>query len=241
MATICREPTNLAAMRSIPTDTPAGKRIMDVIRKSGLKESPFARYIGISPSTIYQIKTGRQGITLRIAELINEKYPEYTIEWLMSGHKTPFKGMLYASDTVVIPMYNCLYQSDFSKLPSFIQPNYLTISSTLAGCASCGVFADCSQPGFEKRIYLLRKKRADEPLLAGRMYLFQRAGKRFLGILRDNTDAEYICIDQSSFGGSAYMRIPAERIKCLYIIYSIIDYTPSEHEPLALINESSNP
>lgn len=73
------------------TLTTPWQRIFKVLEYSGCKSvSEFARAIGLNRAeNLYQIKRGNNGISLRLAEIINVKYPSFSIGWLMIGEGSP--------------------------------------------------------------------------------------------------------------------------------------------------------
>lgn len=68
-------------------ETPAWKRLKYVITNSNEKSiNEFARKIGLKRAeNLYQIKRGYNQISRKLATMINEIYPQYSISWLLAG------------------------------------------------------------------------------------------------------------------------------------------------------------
>ncbi len=62
------------------------ERIERVVCWAGLSTNAFAAQIGLSsPQSLYQIKSGKHGISRAVAECIYNRYPEVDLGWLMTG------------------------------------------------------------------------------------------------------------------------------------------------------------
>lgn len=70
-------------------------RIEMVIRWSGLSINAFARHIGLRRGeNLYQIKRGNNGLSIKVANMMCEKFPEVDELWLLTGKKE----MLHTAD-----------------------------------------------------------------------------------------------------------------------------------------------
>lgn len=83
------------------------ERIWQVIEISGMTVNAFAHHIGLVRSeTLYQIKSGKNGISRNVADCIVDKFPQISKPWLLTGY-----GSMYARDddncAMQIPFYNC--------------------------------------------------------------------------------------------------------------------------------------
>lgn len=77
-------------------DSDVWPRIEMVIRWSGMSTNAFARHIGLPRGeNLYQIKKGNNGLSMNVANLICEKFPEIDELWLLTGKR----DMLSLEDT----------------------------------------------------------------------------------------------------------------------------------------------
>ena len=69
-------------------------RLEMVIRWSGMSTNAFARHIGLPRGeNLYQIKRGNNGLSLHLADMICEKFPEIDELWLLTGKNNMFLSM----------------------------------------------------------------------------------------------------------------------------------------------------
>lgn len=62
------------------------ERIEKVLKHAEMSTNYFAKYIGLTRGeNLYQIKRGNNRISLDVAQKINEKFPKFSIPWLMFG------------------------------------------------------------------------------------------------------------------------------------------------------------
>ncbi len=70
-------------------------RLESVIRWSNMSINHFARHIGLSRGeNLYQIKRGNNGISRKLAEMVESTFPEVNALWLMTG-----KGEMLKEET----------------------------------------------------------------------------------------------------------------------------------------------
>ena len=76
-------------------DSDVWRRIEMVIRWSGMSTNAFARHIELPRGeNLYQIKKGNNGLSMNVANLICEKFPEIDELWLLRGKR----DMLHMAD-----------------------------------------------------------------------------------------------------------------------------------------------
>ena len=66
-------------------------RIRKIMESRGMTQQEFAMFLGLSPATLSSIYNGRTRPTLAIVEMIKEKIPEISTDWLLFG-KGEMKG-----------------------------------------------------------------------------------------------------------------------------------------------------
>ena len=60
-------------------------RIAHIMRAKNLKASDFAELLGIQPSGISHILSGRNQPSLDFVKKIKENFPEYNLDWIIFG------------------------------------------------------------------------------------------------------------------------------------------------------------
>ena len=60
-------------------------RIAHIMRAKNLKASDFAALLGIQPSAISHILSGRNQPSLDLVKKIKENFPEYNLDWILFG------------------------------------------------------------------------------------------------------------------------------------------------------------
>lgn len=60
-------------------------RIAHIMRAKNLKASDFAASLGIQPSAVSHILTGRNKPSLEFVKKIKETFPEYNLDWIVFG------------------------------------------------------------------------------------------------------------------------------------------------------------
>lgn len=91
---------------------------------SGLTTNAFAQHIGMTRSEgLYQIKSGRCGITRNIANLIVDRYPQINAAWLLTGF-----GSMYADGTTTeqVPFYDCEL-ADIANVGALVPTSYMYV------------------------------------------------------------------------------------------------------------------
>ena len=152
--------------------TKSWERLQTVIESSGLSVNGFAHQIGLSRGeNLYQIKKGNNDISKDLAQRINDRYPQYSVGWLITGIPEMPQSIVGQSQTVRIPLYYNYTTVDF---PLEDQPDdYLILSTSAANGAEVAVAYsdDILNPYLRGAFLLLRKHQDVEPILFGNIYL----------------------------------------------------------------------
>ena len=148
--------------------TPA-ERLKIVIENAGMSTYALSRHIGFQrPENLYQILRGKCGISKNMANIIHQKFPRYSIDWLIYGDNDSQETL---HDNIVrIPLYNNYETMLFP--PVLPADEILIFSSTLAANAQIAItYADERfNPDSRKSVLLLRKKAVAEEICYGNMY-----------------------------------------------------------------------
>ncbi len=154
----------------VKSNTTAAERLKIVIENAGLSTYALSRHIGLlRPENLYQILRGKCGISKNMANIIHQKFPQYSIDWLIYGDNNSQEP--HHDNIVRIPLYNNFDTQQFP--PLFPADEILTFSSTLAANAQIAIAYsdDYLYPNSQKSILLLRKKTIAEEICYGNMYL----------------------------------------------------------------------
>lgn len=81
------------------------ERLERVIEWARMNTNQFARHIGLARAeSLYQIKFGKNQISLRLAQRINEQFPQVRVDWLLTG-----RGCMLAEEVgESIPLYSAI-------------------------------------------------------------------------------------------------------------------------------------
>lgn len=65
----------------------SGSRVINtILEREGLKPATFAKRIGITPTQVYDLQSGKtKKVSAKVAERILAEYPNYSYSWLVSG------------------------------------------------------------------------------------------------------------------------------------------------------------
>lgn len=163
------------------------ERLCKVIEHSGLSVNAFARAIGLScGETLYQIRRGNNGISPNVAKRIHQKYPAFSLAWLMFGCGEPVSEISGSgSGSVVrIPVYRTLPERLFRGEPD----DCLILSAAASHGAECAVaYADdLLNPFLRSSLLLLRQQKG--AILYGNIYLVETEHFRLFRILQPAPD-----------------------------------------------------
>lgn len=68
-----------------------GQVVAAMLDETGYCTAEFLREVGVSPTAFADIFSGKikKGISRRLAKKINARFPEFPIEWIMTGENKP--------------------------------------------------------------------------------------------------------------------------------------------------------
>lgn len=180
--------SNPVKYRTVPKTTNANwERLCKVIEHSGLSVNAFARAIGLScGETLYQIRRGNNGISPSVAKRIHEKYPDFSLAWLMFGCGESLSEVSGSGpDSVArIPVYRTLPERLFRGEPD----DFLILSAASAAGAEFAVpYADdLLNPFLRNSLLLLRQQKG--AILYGNIHLVETGHFRLFRILQPAPD-----------------------------------------------------
>lgn len=161
------------------------KRLEEVIVATGHNVNSFAKHIGLPRGeNLYQIRRGNNRISHDVARRINEKYPQYSLTWLMFGVEEPPRNTIDEKQIVRIPLY---YRCNTVDFPLNDKPDdYLVLSTSVVKGAEIAVSYsdDILNPYLRGAFLLLKKQQSDEPILFGNIYFVQLRGIQLFRIVK---------------------------------------------------------
>lgn len=154
------------------------ERLRFVIEQTGHNVNSFAQAVGLPRSeNLYQIKKGNNGISLKLATLIHERFPAYSLAWLMCGDN-PEGG------AARIPVYKDPYHPLFEGEPG----EYLGLTASAANGAAFAVSFPVDLPNLCLMNALVLFRKSCEQILYGNFYLIVTPDVRLLGTMRYEPD-----------------------------------------------------
>ena len=159
------------------------ERLCKVIEHSGLSVNAFARAIGLScGETLYQIRRGNNGISPNVAKRIHQKYPAFSLAWLMFGCGESLSEI--SGSVARIPVYRTLPERLFRGEPD----DCLILSAASSHGAEFAVpYADdLLNPFLRNSLLLLREQKGS--ILYGNIHLVETEHFRLFRILQPAPD-----------------------------------------------------
>lgn len=161
------------------------ERIEKVLKHAAMSTNYFAKYIGLARGeNLYQIKRGKNRISLDVAQKIHEKFPKFSIPWLMFGDL----GIVDIGDVEVariLPLHRDMWNMPLP--PEKSSAEQFIISTAAANGAEFAVQlnGDPMTTPFYLRgaILLFRQKKLDEVATGSGLYLIEQEEKRLFKFL----------------------------------------------------------
>lgn len=137
-------------------------RLDKVIQSSGYSINAFAHHIGMHRAEIlYQIRNGKSGLSENIARKICDKYPAYSLSWLLFGIEANPAFSPNEPKGRIIPYYrHGLNRHSVLGLPT----NYLYLTDEVCGEAEFAAQAGNTQLPSVPQGSILLMRTAESPL-----------------------------------------------------------------------------
>lgn len=161
------------------------ERIEKVLKHAAMSTNYFAKYIGLARGeNLYQIKRGKNRISLDVAQKIHEKFPKFSIPWLMFGDL----GIVDIGDVEVariLPLHRDMWNMPLP--PKKCSAEQFIISAAAANGAEFAVQLNGDQMAtpfyLRDAILLFRQKKLDEVATGSGLYLIEQEEKRLFKFL----------------------------------------------------------
>lgn len=159
------------------------QRIEKVLEYADMSTNYFAKYIGLMRGeNLYQIKRGNNKISLDVARKIHEKFPRFSVSWLMCGESELMDENRDALK--ILPLYHDMWTMRF---PDDSADEQFVISSAAANGAQFAASYNGSSlevPFFIRDTILLFRRQPLENVGTGSsLYLIDYKGERLLRFL----------------------------------------------------------
>lgn len=160
------------------------ERIEKVLKHAEMSTNYFAKYIGLPRGeNLYQIKRGNNRVSLDVAQKIHEKFPKFSISWLMCGD-TGFADIGDNENVRVLPLYRDMWKM---RLPPVKSHEQFIISAAAANGAEFAVQLNgepMTTPFYLRdAILLFRQKKLEEVATGSGLYLIEQEEKRLFKFL----------------------------------------------------------
>lgn len=140
-----------------------------VIELSGMTINAFARHIGLTRSeTLYQIKSGKNGISRNVAECVVARFPQISKPWLLTGY-----GAMYTDDgnnAMQIPFYRCDVR-ELRDIHSLKPESYMFLPQIKAADFALCYAGDDMEPSVTNGAVLILKEIDTESMILGEEYV----------------------------------------------------------------------
>ena len=118
-------------------DSDLWPRIEMVVRWSCMSVNAFARHIGLPRGeNLYQIKRGNNGLSIHVADMICEKFPEIDELWLLTGKNNMFLSMDKCRCREAAPDPCILRRQDRLILADYVSPGEFCPCCSRRECAT---------------------------------------------------------------------------------------------------------
>lgn len=144
------------------------ERLESVIRWANMTTNYFGRYIGLNRSeSLYQIKSGKNGISHSLARRIVDHFPELSLGWLLTGEGDMF-GRERTGHTIP------LYEMESLRVPNWEQ-NEPECHLMMPPVEPCDVAVRSSGEGMSGEVMvgsiLFLKKIGVDAIISGGLYV----------------------------------------------------------------------
>ena len=198
------------------------ERLQRVIANSGLSVNGFASHIGLSRGeNLYQIKRGNNAISKDVARRINEKFPQYSITWLMTGIPEAPQFIVDENKVVRLPLYYNYTAENFSQQDE--PDDHLILSASVANGAEMAVaYSDTIlNPYLQNSLLLI--KRHDGQILYGNIYLVEtRHFRLFRIVTKDEKHPDSVCLTTLQPSVFIPIIIPQKDITALWLVVGAV-------------------
>lgn len=169
------------------------QRIEKVLKHADMSANYFAKYIGLARGeNLYQIKRGRNRISLDVAQKIHRKFPRFSISWLMCGEPE----LIDNGDTIeILPLYYDMWTIRF--LEDAAEEQFIISSAAANGAKFAASYTGNTMetPFYLRDTILLFRKQSIETIPTGSgLYLIDYKGERLLRFLDRNAYTDSILI-----------------------------------------------
>lgn len=110
-----------------------GERLNTILEEQNITQVELAKRVLRTQQTISQIKTGKAPMTAETATLISEKFPEYSVAWIMGDQK--YKSVDSEGKKITVSFLTEM-RNDFLTTLKYLS----SIGMAISPCDDCGFF-----------------------------------------------------------------------------------------------------
>lgn len=178
----------------------AAERISKIIDKEGESPASFAVKIGVTPTQIYDIQSGKtKSITAKIAAKIKATYSNYSIEWLTTGKGTPEQNPTGTNIRYWIDVDATA--GGVQQFDDMVTDKYISLSiPEFRDCTDAvNLYGDSMVPLYKSGQIIILKEWRESFIDFGNVYLVvTKSGNRMVKYLRKGSDpAHILCVSEN--------------------------------------------
>ena len=116
------------ARNAVPINPIQGERVKRIIRELDINQAKFASKVGTWPDVISRVCTGKQHLSHSLAERIHDKFPQYSMPWLLGyvddcggideaeiARRTRFEDKYLCSVYAIVLLYEYFHNDELRK------------------------------------------------------------------------------------------------------------------------------
>lgn len=182
----------------------ASALINKILETEGIKAATFARNIGVHPTQIYDLQSGKtKNVSTEMADKIVAYYPKYNKYWLLTG-----EGEMANDKSATRTSHSIRYWVDVDAtaggvtvFDDMITKSYIDLSiPEFRDCTDAvNLYGDSMAPLYKSGQIIILKEWTESFIDFGNVYLIvTKSGNRMVKYLRKGTDRQHVlCVSEN--------------------------------------------
>ena len=182
----------------------ASALINKILETEGIKAAAFARNIGVHPTQIYDLQSGKtKSVSAEMANKIVAYYPKYNKYWLLTGEgeMTNDKQAIRVSHSIRYWVDVDATAGGVTVFDDMITKNYIDLSiPEFRDCTDAvNLYGDSMAPLYKRGQIIILKEWTESFIDFGNVYLIvTKSGNRMVKYLRKGSDAQHVlCVSEN--------------------------------------------
>lgn len=194
------------------------KRLEAVIKWADMSTNFFARHIGLTrPDLLYNIKSGKGGISSNLARRIVAKFPEVSIGWLISGEG---EMLGVPSNDFRIPFYEGNVTGGMLTEMDQHEPSQYIYLPLVEGC-DCAFrsYDDAMAADIMPGSIVFLKKTEMNAIIPGGIYVIVSSNfilLRRVRIIEDDERSRVLVLEGSDGGAYGTIKVTQDQVKQIF-------------------------